>query len=157
MQIYLITIGNRMPDWVKQGYQEYAKRLSGNDCRINLIEVPAMTRAKNADIMQIKENESALLLKAVPKNSQIIALDEHGQEWDTLTLANQLRTWQHDGRSLSLLIGGPDGLAASCLSRAEKIWSLSKLTLPHPLVRIIVAEQLYRAWSVLQKHPYHRS
>jgi 23S rRNA (pseudouridine1915-N3)-methyltransferase len=144
LHIHLIAVGTHMPEWVQTGYQEYAKRLT-NDCQLHLIEIP--TKYKNID---------ERILNAVPKNSHVLALDVQGVQWDTPALAQQLQQWQFDGRAISLLIGGPDGLTPTCLARAAQKWSLSKLTLPHPLVRVVVAEQLYRAWSILHKHPYHR-
>ena len=97
------------------------------------------------------------MLKAVPKNSEVVALDGKGAAWNTEALAEQLAMWLGSGRDTSLLVGGPDGLAVDCLKRAHRHWSLSSLTLPHPLVRVLVAEQLYRAWSIIRHHPYHRA
>lgn len=155
MNIHLIAVGTRMPAWIQAGYEEYAKRLT-LDCRLKLIEITAGKRTKNSDVARILQEEGERTLAHIPSNSLVIALDIKGQNWDTPTLAQQLNKWQHDGRDVSLLIGGPEGLAANCLAKAEKKWSLSALTFPHPLVRIIVAEQLYRAWSLLKGHPYHR-
>ena len=145
-----------MPTWVQAGYQEYATRLP-RECALHLIEIPAGKRSPHADLPRIVRTEGERLLAAVPAGSRLIALDERGQEWTTVALAEQLTGWLREGRDLSLLIGGPDGLAAACCERAEQLWSLSRLTLPHPLVRIVVAEQLYRAWSLLHHHPYHRA
>ncbi len=144
-----------MPDWVQAGYREYAARLP-RECALNLIEIPAGKRSANADLTRIVRVEGERLLAAVPSGSRLIALDERGREWNTVELADQLTGWLREGRDLSLLVGGPDGLDALCRDRAEQCWSLSRLTLPHPLVRIVVAEQLYRAWSLLHHHPYHR-
>lgn len=144
-----------MPDWVQAGYREYATRLP-RECALNLIEIPAGKRSPNADLTRIVRAEGERLLAAVPSGSRLIALDERGREWNTVELAGQLTDWLREGRDLSLLVGGPDGLDAACRDCAEQLWSLSRLTLPHPLVRIIVAEQLYRAWSLLHHHPYHR-
>lgn len=155
MDIHLIAIGKNMPAWVQRGYQEYAKRLS-QDCHLQLIEISAGKRGKNAAIDRILQEEGERMLAAIPKNNYVIALDVQGAQWDTPTLAQQLQKWQLDGRSVSLLVGGPEGLAPACYAKAEQKWSLSKLTLPHPLVRIVLAEQLYRAWSILHHHPYHR-
>ena len=145
-----------MPDWVQSGYREYATRLS-RECALNLIEIPAGKRGPNADLSRIVRAEGERLLAAVPSGSRLIALDERGREWNTVELAGQLTGWLREGRDLSLLVGGPDGLDALCRERSEQLWSLSRLTLPHPLVRIVVAEQLYRAWSLLHHHPYHRA
>ncbi len=145
-----------MPDWVNAGYREYATRLP-RECALNLIEIPAGKRSPNADLARILRSEGERLLAAAPSGSCIIALDERGRQWNTVELAERLTGWLRDGRDLSLLIGGPDGLDAPCRDRAEQLWSLSRLTFPHPLVRIVVAEQLYRAWSLLHHHPYHRA
>lgn len=155
MNIHLIAVGTRMPAWIQTGYEEYAKRLTA-DCRLKLIEIEAGKRGKNSDVARILQDEGERTLASIPHNNHIIALDVKGQSWDTATLSQQLKKWQHNGRDISLLIGGPEGLAESCLAKAEQKWSLSALTFPHPLVRVIVAEQLYRAWSLLKGHPYHR-
>jgi 23S rRNA (pseudouridine1915-N3)-methyltransferase len=155
MHIHLITVGKNLPDWIQMGFQTYAKRLS-SDCRLQLIEIAAGKRHKNSNIDRVLDEEGERLLAAIPKNSRVIALDVQGEQWDTPMLAKQLQKWQLDGRAVSLLIGGPEGLAPICYERVEQKWSLSLLTFPHPLVRVLVAEQLYRAWSILHNHPYHR-
>lgn len=155
MRIHLIAVGERMPSWVQQGHEEYAKRLPP-ECSLRLIEIAPGRRGKGSDLARAIQEEGERMLAAVPKGSLILALDERGKEWTTLELAEQLRDWLQGGRDVALLVGGPDGLAPACRDRAKEIWSLSRLTLPHPLVRVVVAEQLYRAWSVLQNHPYHR-
>lgn len=156
MQIHLIAVGDRMPDWVKAGYDEYARRLPA-ECALRLIEIPAARRGKNADIDRILRDEGERLLAAVPKGADLIALEVGGRSWSTEALARELDTWLHGGRDLALLVGGPEGLAEGARTAARLWWSLSPLTLPHPLVRVIVAEQLYRAWSLLRNHPYHRA
>lgn len=145
-----------MPDWVKSGYAEYAGRLP-RECALSLVEIPAGQRRPNMDLTRLVRAEGERLLAAVPPGSYLIALDERGREWSTVELAAQLTGWLQAGRDLSLLVGGPDGLAPACRDCAKQLWSLSRLTLPHPLVRIMVAEQLYRAWSLLHRHPYHRA
>lgn len=155
MKLHLISIGKNLPAWVNTGYAEYAKRLP-KDFTLELIEIPASKRGKNSDIARLKQEEGQKLLQAIPKNSLVITLDEHGKIWSTQEMAQNLQKWHDDWQHVSLLIGGPDGLSAECLKQAHASWSLSKLTFPHLLIRIIVAEQLYRAWSVLQHHPYHR-
>jgi 23S rRNA (pseudouridine1915-N3)-methyltransferase len=144
-----------MSDWVKSGYDEYAKRLP-RECRLQLVEIPAGKRGKGANLARAIQEEGERMLAALPKEAHVIALDMRGKQWDTPQLAQQLKDWLQDGHDVALLTGGPDGLAESCLKRADHLWSLSKLTLPHPLVRIVVAEQLYRAWTLLKGHPYHR-
>lgn len=155
MQIQLIAVGTRMPAWVTAGYAEYVKRLP-RECGLVLREVMAVKRSKNAAVMRLRDEEGDRILAHVQRDDWVVALEVQGQAWTTAELSRQLRGWQGAGRRVSLLIGGPDGLAESCRQRADQTWSLSPLTLPHPLVRIVVAEQLYRAWSILQNHPYHR-
>ncbi len=155
MKIHLIAVGQKMPDWVKKGYDEYAKRLP-HSCSLKLVEIAPGHRSKSSDPKKAIEDESQKVLAAIPQNTRVIALDERGKQWTTLKLADQMRDWMQDGRDVVLLVGGPDGLSQECKQRAEQTWSLSNLTLPHPLVRVFLAEQLYRAWSVTQGHPYHR-
>ena len=145
-----------MPVWVKTGFEEYARRLPAS-CALQLIEVEAAKRGKRFDLNKALRQEGAAMLEAIPKGNLVVALDVKGKAWSTEQLATQLEYWQGDGCDVSLLIGGPEGLAAECLTKAKVRWSLSALTLPHPLVRIVVAEQLYRAWTVLNNHPYHRA
>lgn len=155
MKIYLIAVGDRMPDWVTQGYQEYAKRLPP-ECALHLVEIETGKRGKNADIERAIRNEGERMLAALPRGCRVIALDVQGRQWGTPELAQRMEGWMQGGGDVALLVGGPDGLASACLERADGLWSLSPLTLPHPLVRIVLAEQLYRAWSILKGHPYHR-
>jgi 23S rRNA (pseudouridine1915-N3)-methyltransferase len=155
MQIHLIAVGNRMPGWVTQGYEEFARRMPP-ECRLNLVEIPAAKRTKAADIKRLLVQEGERMLEALPKNVLVVALDVNGHRWDTEELAQQLDAWMHEGRDIALLVGGPEGLAPACRQQAERSWSLSPLTFPHPLVRIIVAEQLYRATTILKHHPYHK-
>jgi len=155
MQIHLIVVGNRMPTWVSQGYEEFARRMP-SECRLNLIEIPPAKRTKAADIKRLVRQEGERIMEALPKNVLVVALDVIGQQWRTEELAQQLDDWMQEGRDIALLVGGPDGLAPACREKADRSWSLSPLTFPHPLVRIIVAEQLYRATTILKHHPYHK-
>ena len=155
MNIHLICVGNRMPRWVEEGFGEYAKRMP-SECRLRLVEIAPGRRGKGADIQRATREEGERMLAAIPKDCRVLALEVKGKEWSTEQLAEQLSGWMADGRDLALLVGGPDGLAEECLKRAEGRWSLSPLTLPHPLVRVVIAEQLYRALSILRGHPYHR-
>ncbi len=155
MRIHLIAAGGRMPGWVQDGFKEYAKRLP-KECALYLKEIPLHRRSKEGDTSRQIEAEGSQMTAAIPQHSYVIALDQGGQQWSTEELAQHLARWLHHGQDLALLIGGPEGLAPVCLERAAIRWSLSRLTFPHPLVRVIVAEQLYRAWSLLQGHPYHR-
>ncbi len=156
MRIHLIGVGTKMPDWVESGYAEYAKRLP-HECSLNLIEIAASPRGKNADLKRAIQAEGERMLKAIPKNSLVVALDVKGKSHSTESLAQELEGWLSGGRDVSLLVGGPEGLSSACRAEAQKKWSLSKLTFPHPLVRVIIAEQVYRAWSYLNGHPYHRA
>lgn len=144
-----------MPGWVQSGYNEYAKRLPG-ELHLELVEVALAARRKNEAPQRAIANEGEAMLKAIGQGDRVVALDVKGKPWGTDQLARNLRDWQGSGDNFSLLIGGPDGLAPSCIERANISWSLSALTLPHPLVRIILIEQLYRAWSINAGHPYHR-
>ena len=156
MRIRLVAIGEKMPGWVGTAWSEYARRLGGA-VNLELVEVPADKRGRTADIARVRKEEGERLLKAVPDRSRIIALDVGGRQWSTLELARTMGDWMQDGRDVALLVGGPEGLDSACLKAAERRWSLSALTFPHPLVRVIVAEQVYRAWSVIEGHPYHRA
>jgi 23S rRNA (pseudouridine1915-N3)-methyltransferase len=155
MRIRLIAVGQKMPDWVTTGYNTYAKRLP-SDCQLELVEIAAGKRGKNADIARLTKQEGEQMLAAIGKGDRVVTLEVNGRAWDTPKLAERLSAWQMDGRDVSLLVGGPEGLAAECSASADERWSLSALTLPHPLVRVILAEALYRAWSVNANHPYHR-
>lgn len=144
-----------MPAWVGQGVAEFQQRLP-REWRFEIVEIPVATRGDHPDIPRLKAAEGQKMLRAIPPRAHVIALDERGTLLDTLGWARAVQDWRRDGRDVALLIGGPDGLAPDCLAQARAKWSLSKLTLPHALVRVIVLEQLYRAWSVTQGHPYHR-
>jgi len=163
MHIQLLSVGRRMPHWVDEGVAEYAKRLPPS-CALSLVEIEPAQRGKggqrgrpsDAERERVLAAEGRRLLKAVPASALAIALDVRGKRWSTETLAAELRTWLASGQDIALMVGGADGLHASCLERAQQRWSLSALTFPHGLVRVILAEQIYRAWSILQGHPYHR-
>jgi 23S rRNA (pseudouridine1915-N3)-methyltransferase len=155
MKLHLIAVGDRMPDWVRTGYEEYAKRLPP-ECGLNLIEISPGRRGKHRDLARTIRDEGASMLAAIPTGARQLALDVQGKAWSTEELAVRLDSWLAGGRDIALLVGGPDGLAPACLASSEERWSLSPLTFPHPLVRVIIAEQLYRAWSILRGHPYHR-
>lgn len=155
MKLSILAVGTRMPDWVQAGYEEYARRLP-RDCALELRELPLAQRGKNTDIPRAIEKESDVMLAAIPQGDRVIALDVLGKMQSTTAIADAMKRWQQDGHNVSFLIGGPDGLGKTCLTRANESWSLSALTLPHPLVRIVLAEQIYRAWSILNNHPYHR-
>lgn len=155
MRVKIIAVGTKMPRWVEEGYGDYAKRLP-RDFAVEVVELPLGPRGKNASIQKAISKEGEQMLAAIPPGDRVLALDVKGKPWSTEQLADKLANWRMEGDNYSLLIGGPDGLAPECLARADAKWSLSALTLPHPLVRILVIEQLYRAWTILQNHPYHK-
>ncbi|MFA5494889.1 MAG: 23S rRNA (pseudouridine(1915)-N(3))-methyltransferase RlmH [Porticoccaceae bacterium] len=155
MRLRIIAIGTRMPGWVVDGFAEYARRMPP-ELRVELVELPLGPRGKGQAVEKAIAHEGEAMLKAVAPGDGVVALDVPGRPWSTAQLAQQLRRWQESGRPYNVLIGGPDGLAPSCLARAEQSWSLSPLTLPHPLVRIILMEQLYRAHTINAGHPYHK-
>lgn len=144
-----------MPDWVQVGFMTYLRRFP-RDMPLELCEISPGKRNKNTDIKRVLEKEGKAMLAAVPSGNRIITLDIPGKMWNTPELATQMENWKVDGRNVSLLVGGPEGLAPACKAAADQSWSLSSLTLPHPLVRILIAESLYRAWSITTNHPYHR-
>ena len=156
MKLKLLAVGTRMPDWVEAGCNEYGKRMPP-ELRVQSIEIPLGSRGKNQPAAKAIEAESQGILKAMGEHDFVVALDVLGKPMSTEKLAQQLGSWQMNGRDICLLVGGPDGLSQQCLARANMRWSLSDLTLPHPLVRIVVMEQLYRAWTINANHPYHRS
>ena len=156
MRIHLIATGTRMPAWVNQGFADYAARLP-TECRLLLKEVPLGAGRSGGDAARAVREEGKRLAAAVPAGANLSALDVRGRQLSTEELAKQLNNWLLDGCDQALLVGGPDGLAPELLERTTFRWSLSPLTLPHGLVRVVVAEQLYRAWSILKNHPYHRA
>ena len=155
MRIKLLAVGTKMPAWVEQGVNEYSKRLPP-EIKFEIKEIPPGKRGKGADIKRAIAAEGQQMLAAIPEADKVIALEVTGRAWGTEKLAGELQQWQREGDNITLLVGGPDGLASECQARANQQWSLSALTLPHPLVRIVLAEQLYRAWAINNNHPYHR-
>lgn len=164
MRIRLLAVGNKLPSWIQEGFHVYAKRFPP-PYSFELVEIPPEKRGKTSNprekqagtsAQQIIEREGEKILAAIKPGNLVIALEIKGQPWSTEKLSAQLEKWQLDGRPVDILIGGPDGLSDKCRQKADIQWSLSPLTLPHPLVRIIVTEQLYRAISLLNNHPYHR-
>ncbi len=155
MQIHLIAVGTRMPSWVTAGYEDYARRLP-RECILRLVEIPPGRRSKTHPAAQAVEEEGRRMLAAIPERCLVVAMEVTGRSWDTQTLASRLQEWMLSGRDIVLLVGGPDGLSGDCRQRADLRWSLSALTLPHALVRVVLAEQLYRAWTIIGGHPYHR-
>jgi 23S rRNA (pseudouridine1915-N3)-methyltransferase len=151
----LIAVGERAPDWVASGFSEYQKRLS-HWLPLTLHEIAPGVRGKGRDTSRAIADEGARVLAALPKNTHVVALDGRGSMHSSEQLAQRLARWRQDGRDLVLLIGGPEGHASEVLAACDERWSLGPLTLPHMLVRLLVAEQLYRSCSQLVNHPYHR-
>lgn len=154
LRLEVLAASNRQPAWVDAGFDEYAGRLRGRAV-LGLKVVPLARRPDTSG--RAVADEGRRLLAAAPKDARLVALDERGTAWSTRTLATRLDDWITDAVPVALLIGGPDGLSSECLERAHATWSLSALTLPHGLARIVVAEALYRALSLLEGHPYHRA
>ncbi|NNE39121.1 MAG: 23S rRNA (pseudouridine(1915)-N(3))-methyltransferase RlmH [Gammaproteobacteria bacterium] len=156
MKINLVAIGTRMPGWVSSGVSEYQKRLPTN-FELIVTEIPLARRSKaNQDVVRLCREEGKALLNAVSGDNFLVALDVKGKNLSTEEMAEKIGEIRDNGQNIALLVGGPDGLSRECLDAANAIWSLSALTLPHTIVRIVVAEQIYRVWSVLAGHPYHR-
>jgi 23S rRNA (pseudouridine1915-N3)-methyltransferase len=155
MRARLIAVGERMPGWVAEGFAEYRKRLS-HELPLELVELKPGLRGKGRDDARAIQDEGAAMLAALPPDIHAIALDGRGKAWSSEELAGQLAAWRMGGRDLAFLIGGPDGHAPEVLARADQRWSLGPLTLPHMLVRLVLAEQLYRACKIAAGHPYHR-
>jgi 23S rRNA (pseudouridine1915-N3)-methyltransferase len=154
MRIALLAVGTRLPAWIGDGFETYRRRLPAH-IRLELDEIPSGARGGRGTAARVGEAER--ILKRVAADDLLIALDERGREWSTAELAQELERWLTEAPRVALVIGGADGLAPACRDRANSLWSLSRLTLPHGLVRVLVAEQLYRAWTVLAGHPYHRA
>lgn len=155
MKLKVIAVGHKMPKWVTEGYQEYAKRMP-RECSLELIEIAPAKRTKQSDLSKVVEEEGKKLLSAIKPTDHVVVLEVKGKQWSTADVAKKLSSWQGVNPVVVFVIGGPDGVSESCLKRANEQWCLSLLTFPHPLVRVVLAEQLYRGWSLMNNHPYHR-
>ena len=155
MQLIVAAVGHKMPAWIEAGFQEYAKRMPP-ECRLLLKEIKPIERSSGKNAETVMAQERIRIEAALPKGGRVIALDEHGAHMTTVQLSQQLSIWQQQGGDVSFVIGGADGLDAGFKKNADLLLRLSNMTLPHGLVRVILAEQLYRAWSILRNHPYHR-
>lgn len=156
MKLHILAVGHKMPDWISTGFDEYAKRMPP-ELRIELREIKPELRSGGRSAESVMAAERVRLEAALPKGPRVIALDERGRDWTTMQLAQALPAWQQDGRDVAFVIGGADGLDPAFKARAELLLRISSLTLPHGMVRVLLAEQLYRAWSITQNHPYHRA
>jgi 23S rRNA (pseudouridine1915-N3)-methyltransferase len=155
MKVRVLAVGPKMPNWVNEGSGDYLKRMP-RDISIEFVALGLGSRGKSASTDKAISQEGDTMLAQIKPDDHVVALDLSGKAWSTLQLSQQLQFWREQARTLVLLIGGPDGLDPRCLARADQKWCLSNLTLPHPLVRVLLSEQLYRAWSITQNHPYHK-
>lgn len=155
MQLVIAAVGHKMPAWIESGFSEYAKRMPP-DCRILLKEIKPVERSGSKTAETAMALERSKIEAAVPKGARIIALDEHGKDLTSVQLSQLLKQWQQEGGDVTFVIGGADGLDAGFKKNADMLIRISSLTLPHGMVRVMLAEQLYRAWSITQNHPYHR-
>ncbi len=156
MKLIIIAVGVRMPRWVEDAWNDYAKRLP-SDCALELREIKPEPRTSGKTPAQMMQAEARRIESALPAGAYIIALDEHGRDLTTMKLAAELEKWRFGGRDVVFLIGGPDGLDGELKRRCDSLIRLSSLTLPHPMVRVVLSEQLYRAWAITTNHPYHRA
>jgi 23S rRNA (pseudouridine1915-N3)-methyltransferase len=154
LKIRIISVGHKMPGWVESACTEYLKRMP-REATVEIVEIKPEKRAAGNSTENIQLIEAKKILEAVGRDF-LIALDEHGTELTTLQLSEKFKTWQLSGRDIALVIGGADGLHTTVKQQANWLWGLSKLTLPHGMVRVLLCEQLYRAYTVIQNHPYHR-
>lgn len=156
MKLIVIAVGVRMPDWVQTAWGDYARRLPA-DCALELKEIKPEPRTSGKTPAQMMQAEARRIESALPANAYLIALDEHGRDLTTMKLAAELEKWRSGGQDVVFLVGGPDGLDADLKRRCDSLLRLSSMTLPHPMVRVVLAEQLYRAWAINTNHPYHRA
>lgn len=155
MQLIIAAVGHRMPGWIETGFAEYAKRMPP-ECRLHLKEIKPVERSGSRTAETVMAQERERIEAVLPKGTRIVALDERGKDVTTMQLSQLLTQWQQDGRDVTFVIGGADGLDARLKASADMLIRISSLTLPHGMVRVLLAEQLYRAWSITQNHPYHR-
>ncbi len=156
MQLIIAAVGHKMPAWIETGFHEYAKRMP-QDCRIVLKEIKPVERSSSKTAEIVMTQERTRIESVLPRGGRVIALDEHGQDVTTMQLSQHLTQWRQQGGDVTFVIGGADGLDPGIKQHADMLMRVSSLTLPHGMVRVLLAEQLYRAWSVTQNHPYHRS
>jgi len=156
MKLFVVAVGHRMPGWVEQAWDDYARRLPA-DCALELREIKPEPRSGGKTPAQMMQAEARRIEAAIPASALRIALDERGRDLTTRKLSSELENWRGMGRDVALLIGGPDGLDADLKKGCDSLLRLSSLTLPHPMVRVVLAEQIYRAWAIMVNHPYHRA
>ncbi len=156
MQLIIAAVGHKMPAWIENGYQEYAKRMPP-ECRLLLKEIKPVERSGGRSAETVMAQERTRIEAVLPKGGRVVALDEHGRDLTTMQLSQHLTEWQQQSGDVTFVIGGADGLDAGFKKQADMLMRVSSLTLPHGLVRVLLAEQLYRAWSITRNHPYHRA
>lgn len=156
MQLIIAAVGNKMPAWIEAGFEEYAKRMPP-ECRIQLKEIKPVERSGSRTAATVMAQERPRIEAVVPKGSYIVALDERGKDLTTVQMAQHLTQWQQRGGDVTFVIGGADGLDEEFKKKADMLLRISSMTLPHGMVRVLLAEQLYRAWSITHNHPYHRA
>ena len=155
MRVTILSVGHKMPAWIQDGFQEYVRRMPP-EIRVELTELKPEERGAGRSVDKARAAEGSRMLAAIPEDATVVALDERGKAFSTQALAVMLTGWMRDGSHPVFAIGGADGLDTAVKDRADKMFSLSALTLPHGMVRVLLAEQLYRAWSIIARHPYHR-
>ncbi|WP_028730841.1 23S rRNA (pseudouridine(1915)-N(3))-methyltransferase RlmH [Pandoraea sp. E26] len=155
MRLFILAVGHKMPGWIETAFAEYAKRMPP-ELRIELKEIKPEQRSNSRTAETVMAAEAQRIDAALPRGCRLVCLDERGQDVTTMRLAQSLTGWQQDGRDVAFVIGGADGLDPALKARADTLIRLSSLTLPHGMVRVLLAEQLYRAWSINANHPYHR-
>jgi 23S rRNA (pseudouridine1915-N3)-methyltransferase len=155
LNIELLAAGTKPPDWIQEGVSQYQKRMR-RECTLEIREIAIAKRGKNDSTEQFRQEEEKRIRQHIKKGARIISLDSGGTMMSTEELSQKLKRWMREYGRIQMLVGGPDGLSQGCLDMADESWSLSRLTFPHFLVRVLVAEQLYRAWSLLNNHPYHK-
>lgn len=155
LKITIVTMGHKLPSWVNHAVQEYQKRLQ-DKYLLSLVEIPLITRSATSDITRIMEKERNSMALAIPKGAYQIALEIEGQSFSSENMAKKLSSIQNQTHHICFLVGGPEGLSPALSQQCQEAWSLSKLTLPHTLARIMLLESLYRAWAITQNHPYHK-
>ena len=155
MKVQIIAVGQKMPEWVNVACTDYLKRIP-RELNIQLTTIPLTQRKSRASVEQLRRQEAELILKKIPRSSFSIALDEQGKQWSSLEWSLQLERWMPEYTQVNFIIGGPDGLAEQCRQACAQTISLGRMTMPHALVRVVLIEQLYRAWTLRSGHPYHR-
>ena len=156
MKIILLAVGTKMPSWVTEAFTDYQKRFPP-EMKLVLEEIPPVKRNGKKSDNKAKEQEAKLIIEALPKKAYIVALDERGKQYTSLEMGDKVGKWQNLGMDVVLIVGGPNGLTDEVRNKANELWSLSKLTLPHPLVRVFLAETIYRGYSIFANLPYHRA